>query len=156
MLQQQDMWILHACWQGLIDSYKPLTLRMMWYKGRLRFKNTQLYYIHDYWMLQLMFNQLVFLFFLSVCTGAYATFSVISRSTATVVHSITVSYSGPGCTCGVGWLDCVSSDPVLPSGDVLEDRLYLQHKQMITKVGTSKLKLLALLWGSLHRSLVCL
>jgi hypothetical protein len=82
------------------------------------------------------------MFFLRVCTGAYATFSLISRSTVTVVHSITVSYSGPGCTCGAGWLDCVSSDPVLPSGDVLEDRLCLQHKQMqtmITKVGTSKL-----------------
>jgi hypothetical protein len=64
--------------------------------------------------------------------------------TATVVHSITVSYSGPGCTCGVVWLDCVSSGlAVLPSEDVLEDRLCLQHKQMqtmITKVGTSKLK----------------
>jgi hypothetical protein len=88
--------------------------------------------------LSFFFSQLVFLFFLRVCTGAYATFSVtvISRSTATVVHSITVSYSGPGCT-------CVSSDPVLSSGDVLEDRLRLQHKQMqtmITKVGTSKLK----------------
>jgi hypothetical protein len=42
------------------------------------------------------FSQLLILFFLSVCTGAYATFSIISRSTVTVVHSITVSYSGPG------------------------------------------------------------
>ena len=65
----------------------------------------------------ILFSQLVFVFFLSVHIGAYATFSVISRST--VVDSITVSYTGPGC---VGWLD---SGPVLTSGDVFDDNLYL-------------------------------
>ena len=43
--------------------------------------------LHNYWMLHdqvvitLRFSQLVFLFVLRVCTGAYATFSIISRST---------------------------------------------------------------------------
>ena len=42
----------------------------------------------------------------SVCIGAYATFSVISRSTVVgvVLHSVIVSYTGPGSGC-VGWLD---------------------------------------------------
>ena len=79
-----------------------------------------------------LFSQLVFVFYFSVCIGAYATFSVISRST--VVDSINVSYTGPGC---VGWLD---SGPVL-SSDALDDRLYLQNKQMhttITKLRVNK------------------
>ena len=69
-----------------------------------------------------------YVFLESVCIGAYATFSVISRST--VVHSITVSYTGTGC---VGWFATI-----LPSGD---DCLYLQCKQMhtmITKIMVNK------------------
>ena len=91
--------------------------------GKILIQNTQL---HNYWMLQveitLLFSQLVFMFFLRVCTGAYATFS---RSTVAVVQSITVSYSGPGSACCAGRLDCVSPRPVSPSGDALEDRLCL-------------------------------
>ena len=59
------------------------------------------------------------MFFLSVCIGPYATFSVISKST--VVDSITVSYTGWVC-----WYVAV-----VPSGSALDaDSTYLRHKRM--------------------------